>query len=330
VAPSLSNRSKVWFDHPVGARARPVDLVDHDDRVQAQRQRLARDEARLRHRAFDRIDQQQHAVDHRQHALDLAAEVGVSRRVDDVDARAAVLDCAVLGEDGDAALALDVVRVHHALGHLAGGAAKVPDWRSSWSTRVVLPWSTCAMIAMLRMDLRSEVGATRVVSVASVGGIRADLGPGTLLVPHQIIDYTWGRKMTFHEGVESQVTHIDFTDPYDESLRAVLLDAARVAGEKIVDGGVYAATQGPRLETAAEITRFERDGADVVGMTGMPEAALAREAGLPYAAINVVANYAAGRGDSLHRIEFAHIEATLQEAMARVHRILRRICGETA
>jgi 5'-deoxy-5'-methylthioadenosine phosphorylase len=176
----------------------------------------------------------------------------------------------------------------------------------------------------------SEVGATRVVSVASVGGIRADLGPGTLLVPHQIIDYTWGRKMTFHEGVESQVTHIDFTDPYDESLRAVLLDAARVAGEKIVDGGVYAATQGPRLETAAEITRFERDGADVVGMTGMPEAALAREAGLPYAAINVVANYAAGRGDSLHRIEFAHIEATLQEAMARVHRILRRICGETA
>lgn len=176
----------------------------------------------------------------------------------------------------------------------------------------------------------SEVGATRVVSVASVGGIRADLGPGTLLVPHQIIDYTWGRKMTFHEGAESQVTHIDFTDPYDESLRAALLEAARAAGEKIVDGGVYAATQGPRLETAAEITRFERDGADVVGMTGMPEAALAREAGLPYAAINVVANYAAGRGDSLHRIEFTHIEATLQGAMARVHRILSRLCGEVA
>jgi len=176
----------------------------------------------------------------------------------------------------------------------------------------------------------NEVGATRVVSVASVGGIRADLGPGTLLVPHQIIDYTWGRKMTFHEGVESQVTHIDFTDPYDESLRVALLDAARTAGEKVVDGGVYAATQGPRLETAAEINRFERDGADVVGMTGMPEAALAREAGLPYAAINVVANYAAGRGDSAHRIEFAHIEATLHGAMTRVHRLLCHLCGEPA
>ncbi|MBK8335354.1 MAG: S-methyl-5'-thioinosine phosphorylase [Sterolibacteriaceae bacterium] len=183
----------------------------------------------------------------------------------------------------------------------------------------------CANIAGLR-----QVGATRVVSVASVGGIRNDLGPGTLLVPHQIIDYTWGRKMTFHEGADSPVTHIDFTDPYDAGLRGALLDAAAAIGEPIVDGGVYAATQGPRLETAAEINRLERDGADVVGMTGMPEAALAREAGLAYAAIAVVANFAAGRGESAHGIEFATIEATLHAAMARVRGVLSRLCQAPA
>lgn len=175
-----------------------------------------------------------------------------------------------------------------------------------------------------------EVGATHVVSVASVGGIRDDLGPGTLLVPHQIIDYTWGRKMTFHEGAESPVTHIDFTDPYDETLRAALLESASAIGEPIIDGGIYAAMQGPRLETAAEINRLERDGADVVGMTGMPEAALAREAGLAYAAIAVVANYAAGRADSSHGIAFANIEATLQAAMGRVRRVLTQLCEVAA
>ena len=122
-------------DHPVRAGAGAVDLVDDDDGLEAERQRLARDEARLRHRALDGIDQQQHAVDHRQHALDLAAEVGVARRVDDVDVGAVVVDGAVLGEDGDAALALQVVRVHHALGHLlvrgegAGLAQQLVDER---------------------------------------------------------------------------------------------------------------------------------------------------------------------------------------------------------
>lgn len=169
-------------------------------------------------------------------------------------------------------------------------------------------------------------GASRVVSVASVGGIRIDLSPGTLLVPHQIIDYTWGRTMTFHEGADAPVTHIDFTNPYDGTLRAALLAAAGAIGETVVDGGVYAATQGPRLETAAEIDRLERDGADVVGMTGMPEAALAREAGLAYAAIVVVANYAAGRGDSSLAIDFAHIESTLHAAMGRVRRVLSQLC----
>ena len=106
------------IDDPVRPRARTVDLVDDDDRLQPLRQRLARHEARLRHRPLDRIDQQQHAVDHRQHALDLAAEVRVPRRVDDVDVRAFVVDRAVLGEDRDSALALEVVGIHHPLGHL--------------------------------------------------------------------------------------------------------------------------------------------------------------------------------------------------------------------
>ncbi|MBS1173329.1 MAG: putative purine-nucleoside phosphorylase, partial [Proteobacteria bacterium] len=106
-----------------------------------------------------------------------------------------------------------------------------------------------------------SVGADRIVSVASVGGICTDFEPGSLVLPHQIIDYTWGRRNTFHEGMDEQVVHIDFTEPYDPHLRAHVLAAAREAGEPLVDGAVYAATQGPRLETAAEIDRLERDGA---------------------------------------------------------------------
>ncbi len=175
-----------------------------------------------------------------------------------------------------------------------------------------------------------SVGADRVISVASVGGIRADLGPGKLVIPHQIIDYTWGRKTTFHEGMDQPVVHIDFTEPYDVPLRQQVLEAALAAGEAIADRAVYAATQGPRLETAAEIDRLERDGADIVGMTGMPEAALAREAELPYAAIAVVANYAAGRADSAHAIHFESIEAVLHESMKRVRRIIEQLCGAHA
>jgi hypothetical protein len=134
------------------------------------------------------------------------------------------------------------------------------------------------------------------------------LKPGDVVIPHQLIDYTWGRKSTFHEGPDRSVTHIDFTEPYDEALRRKLIAAARVAGIAVCDNAVYAATQGPRLETVAEINRLERDGADVVGMTGMPEAALARELGVPYAAINVVANFAAGRGDSRKGINFDAIQ----------------------
>lgn len=174
--------------------------------------------------------------------------------------------------------------------------------------------------------LKSE-GVTEIISVASVGGIRADLGPGVIAVPHQLVDYTSGRRQTFFDGGDKPVTHVDFTHPYSEPTRQLLLVAAAACGEPVVDGAVYAATQGPRLETAAEIVRLERDGADVVGMTGMPEAALARELGLGYAALAVVVNHAAGRGDSKESIEFSLIEEMLQKTMGRVHRILERVCA---
>ncbi len=170
-----------------------------------------------------------------------------------------------------------------------------------------------------------EQQVSRIVSVAAVGGIRKEFGPGALVVPSQIIDYTWGRRSTFFEGAGAPVTHIDFTEPYADGLRKEILRAGSACAEPIADGGVYAATQGPRLETAAEIDRLEMDGADVVGMTGMPEAALARELGLDYAAIAVVANHAAGRGDSAQGISMETIGLVLEDAMRRVRRIIERL-----
>ena len=173
-----------------------------------------------------------------------------------------------------------------------------------------------------------EAGADRVVSVASVGSIRKEHKPGSLVIPDQVIDYTWGRRSTFFEGAASPVNHIDFTEPYTAGLRKALLKAAADCKEKVFDGGVYAATQGPRLESAAEINRLERDGADLVGMTGMPEASLAREISLEYATIAAVANYAAGRGDSAHAIPLDKIGAILEEAMGRVRRIIEKVCEQ--
>ena len=167
-----------------------------------------------------------------------------------------------------------------------------------------------------------EAGIKQVIAVASVGGIRDYYGPGTLVVPDQIIDYTYGRKHTFFEGSEATVTHIDFTWPYAAALRTRLLNAAGQAGETVHDGGVYGCTQGPRLETAAEIARLERDGCDLVGMTGMPEAALARELGLEYACLSVVVNHSAGKGDSAQAIAVEHLGAVMKQTMVRVQRIL--------
>jgi 5'-methylthioadenosine phosphorylase len=168
-------------------------------------------------------------------------------------------------------------------------------------------------------------GVKAIVAVASVGGIRADMGPGVLAVPAQIIDYTHGRKGTFFDGADGIVKHIDFTHPYTPSLRRRILDACARCEEPVIDGGVYATVQGPRLETAAEIDRLERDGADMVGMTAMPEAALAREAGVDYAGLSVVVNWAAGRGSSAGGISFDEIAEALDRSMARVRRILEQL-----
>jgi 5'-methylthioadenosine phosphorylase len=173
-------------------------------------------------------------------------------------------------------------------------------------------------------------GVSELASIASVGGIRADLKPGVLAVPHQIIDYTYGRAHTFFDGAEQPVTHIDFTQPYCQSLREELLKAAAHEKIAIVDGGVYGATQGPRLETATEIDRLEGDGADMVGMTGMPEAALAREIGLCYASVTVVANWAAGRGDSAQAVNLEVIRSFLEEAMVKVRTLLARLIDNHA
>jgi 5'-methylthioinosine phosphorylase len=173
-----------------------------------------------------------------------------------------------------------------------------------------------------------EQKVSGIVSIASVGGIAKENGPGCLIIPDQIIDYTWGRRSTFFEGPGAKVTHIDFTEPFSAGLRKSILAAAKASGEAVIDGGVYAATQGPRLETAAEINRLERDGAGLVGMTAMPEAALARELGLEYATIAVVANYAAGRGDSAHGISMDKIEAVLEGAMCKVRKIIEHLVSQ--
>ena len=169
-----------------------------------------------------------------------------------------------------------------------------------------------------------------IVAIASVGGIRADLAPGTLVVPDQIIDYSWGRQHTYFDADNAVVRHIDFTHPYDAGLRRQILDAASQQDQTIRDGGVYACTQGPRLETAAEIRRLEGDGADMVGMTGMPEAALARELDIPYATLAVVANWAAGKGDSAKEIHLDAASDTFRAAMGRVLRVLERMGGMCA
>jgi 5'-methylthioinosine phosphorylase len=163
-----------------------------------------------------------------------------------------------------------------------------------------------------RANLRRlrDLGARRVLAINAVGGITDAWGPRVLGCPDQLIDYTWGRISTLSEEADSEVLHVDFTDPYTPSLRHALLAAAAESGVAMVDGGCYGATQGPRLETRAEIARMRRDGCDLVGMTGMPEAGLARELGLDYACLAVVANWAAGCGDGA--------EITLEEVLANV------------
>lgn len=168
-----------------------------------------------------------------------------------------------------------------------------------------------------------HIGVKRVIAVAAVGGIRSDMSPAQIVFPNQIIDYTWGRANTFFETDLSEVTHIDFTYPYTEPLRQLLIAAAREAGIDAVEDGTYGATQGPRLESAAEINRLERDGCDIVGMTSMPEAALARELELEYASCAVVANWAAGRAPGT--ITMSEIDRNLKSGMEKVKILLGEV-----
>lgn len=169
-------------------------------------------------------------------------------------------------------------------------------------------------------------GVRQVIGVNAVGGIRADMGPAVVVVPDQLIDYTWGRPSTFFEGDIDHCTHIDFTYPYSSALREKLLAAASALGQDVVGDGVYGATQGPRLETSAEIARMERDGCDIVGMTGMPEAALAAELEMSYACLGLVVNWAAGKTEDI--ITMAEIEAAIAEGMGKVRSILHRMVSD--
>lgn len=180
-----------------------------------------------------------------------------------------------------------------------------------------------------RVNYRANLWALRrvevenVIAVAAVGSMNAQLTPGRLAIPDQVIDYTWGRAHTFFEDNLTHIIHIDFTRPYCERLRKALIESGRELGLALQESGTYGATQGPRLETAAEIRRMERDGCDMVGMTGMPETALARELGLAYAACAVSSNWAAGK--VAEAITMSDIEATLKGAMEKVGRLLQSV-----
>jgi len=167
-----------------------------------------------------------------------------------------------------------------------------------------------------------DAGVTRVVSVSSVGGITDDFTPGLLCVPDQVIDYTHGRDLSYFEGLEHAQMHVDFTFPYSAALRTHILESSKGAGVVCRDGGVYAATQGPRLDTAAEINRYERDGAHMVGMTGMPEAVLARELEIEYATIAAVVNDASGRRSSKNGVRREAVAEVIPGIMERVRDLL--------
>ncbi len=168
-----------------------------------------------------------------------------------------------------------------------------------------------------------HAGATHILSINAVGGITDNLKVGCFCIPDQVIDYTSGRKHTLYEGDLDHVTHVDFSYPYDDTLRKRLIAAVAACGYSCNNSGVYGCTQGPRLETIAEIKRMERDGCDVVGMTGMPETILARELGLSYASLALVVNPAAGKSQGV--ITMAQINDALNVGMSKVKIILARM-----
>jgi 5'-methylthioadenosine phosphorylase len=170
----------------------------------------------------------------------------------------------------------------------------------------------------------AKAGVTRIIAVNAMGGIGDHMGPGVLAVPDQIIDYTWGRKHTFFEG-EAPVTHVDFTFPFCQTGRLLLLAAAKACQLPVVEGGTIGVMQGPRLETRAEISRLARDGCNMVGMTTMPEAALAREQGLSYATLALSMNHAAGMGSSSDGIKLVEADKVLEAGMDKVRTLIAKV-----
>lgn len=165
-----------------------------------------------------------------------------------------------------------------------------------------------------------SLGAEVIISLAAVGGINHDCRPGKLVIPDQILDYTYGREHTYCDDHAGSVEHIEFTHPYCREARAILVKSAQDAGLDVIERATYAAVQGPRFESAAEIRKLERDGADIIGMTGMPEASLARELGLCYAAIAIVVNRAAGKGNA--EISKTEIDTAFAEGTESIYRLL--------
>jgi 5'-methylthioadenosine phosphorylase len=165
-----------------------------------------------------------------------------------------------------------------------------------------------------------ELGAERIISVNAVGGISRKMIPGAVVILNQIIDMTEGRASTFYD--EEEIVHVDFTEPYCPELRAALLTAGKNAGVALKDGAAYICVNGPRLETAAEIKAFSLFGADVVGMTGMPEASLARELAICFSGIGVVTNYAAGI--SGNRLTTTEVVRTMAESAEAVKILLEK------
>ncbi len=172
------------------------------------------------------------------------------------------------------------------------------------------------------MAALQTIGVTGVLAVNAVGGLSPSMGPEALVVPDQIIDYTSARENSFFDGVAGPLDHIDFTEPYHPAARQQLLGAARDLGIDCLDGGVYGATQGPRLETAAEVRRCRNDGCDLLGMTGMPEAALARELKLEYASLCLVVNWGAGMTEQPITLEEIH--RVVERGISKVKAVLLR------
>lgn len=187
-----------------------------------------------------------------------------------------------------------------------GSAHRIPPHRVNY----------CANIWAL-----NAVGVQRIIAVGSVGGISKACCVGAVVVPDQIIDYTTARQNTYFDGGEDPVEHIDFSYPYNQTLRQALIKGAKALGQiTVVEHGVYGATQGPRLESAAEIRRLANDGCTIVGMTGMPEAALAAELGIDYACLGVIVNVAAGINDKA--VDTARMPAAIKSAMGNAAKVL--------